>query len=88
MRRILSEIVLLISKMTNFDLRILEASKLGELGTELSGEFVVEVDVESSPLANVLCEKNSDISDPPFPFPLAAGTSPLAANSARNKCGF
>jgi len=87
-RRILSAIVLLMSKITNLDLRILAGIRLGELGTEFSGEFVADVDTESSPFANVLCEKNSDISDStPLPriSPFSNGTSALAA---QNRCGL
>lgn len=90
--RILSAIVLLTSKITIFETSFL-GIKRGELGVELSGELVVDVD--SSPFANVLCEKMlADVSKVSVSGALIGGplheveTSPFIRSSAQNRCGF
>lgn len=84
-RRMLSAMRVLISKITILDLNTFDGCKWGELGVEFWGEFVVEVD--SSPLEKVVCEKASETSDSaPFKL-LAKGTSPLSIKSEQNKCG-
>jgi len=88
--RILSAIVLLTSRITIFETSFLAGIKRGELGVELSGELVVDVD--SSPFANVLCEKvleedskgsaSGALTEPP---PQGVGRSPFVRSSAQNR---
>ena len=93
-RRMLSAMVLLTSRMTIFDTRFRAGPRRGELCAELSRELLVDVD--SSPFANVLCENvlldgvsGTSAPDPSGRgAPVAAGTSPPATRSAQKRCGF
>jgi hypothetical protein len=85
----LSAMVLLTSKITILDTSFLAGTRFGELGVELSGELAVDVEVDSSPFAKVLCEKVLDGvsgmsgSDPlNWGVPLGMGKSPGGSMSS------